>query len=128
VTSLKQVFAVPMIVLMAGGCTGHVEIPREEFEAAAHDEFQSHRIRTANTEYVAHRFSFTDSTLVIRELAPADTRYRLEQPPFIVRRDEIQSIAGVTNNTVAPIVAIGIALGLVVILASFSGGGSWFGN
>jgi hypothetical protein len=127
VTSLKPVFAVLMIVLVAVGCTGHVEVPREEFEAATHDEFQSHRIRTKTTEYIAHRFSFTDSTLVITQLAPADTRYRLERPPFVISRGEIESISGVKDNMVAPVVAIGIGLGLVATIAALSGG-SWFGN
>ncbi len=122
---VKPVFSILTLVFMVAGCGGHVEIPREQFEAASHDGFLSHRIRTAKTEYVAVRFSFTDSTLVINELAPADTRYRLERPPFIIPRNDVGSIAGVKNNDTAPVVAIGIAFGLIVIVASLSG--NWWG-
>ncbi len=125
-TSLKQVAVVLAIALMLIGCGSQVEIPREQFEAAAHDGFLSHRIRTAKTEYVAQHFSFTDSTLVITELAPADTRYRLERAPFIIPRSDIVSIAGVKNNETAPAVAVGIAVGLILIVASLSSG-SWTG-
>ena len=125
---VKPVLSILTLVVFVGGCGGgHVEIPHEKFEAASYDGFLSHRIRTAKTEYVAVRFSFTDSTLVITELAPADTRYRLERPPFTIPRSEVVSIAGVKNNDTAPVVAIGIAVFLIVTIATLSTSGSWFG-
>ena len=126
---IARLLASLSIVLMLSGCGGgHVEIPREQFEAASHDGFVSHRIQTAKTEYVARRFSFTDSTLVITELAPADTRYRLERPPFAIPRSDVVSIAGVKNNDTAPVVAIGIAAFLIVTIVTLStSSDSWFG-
>ena len=109
-----------MFALIVSNCTGHVEIPREQFEAASHDDFQSHRIRTKKTEYIAEAFSLTDSTLVISRLAPADTRYRHEKPPFAIPRDAVVSIAGVQSKGYVPIIAIG------VVIVVFGGLYLWF--
>ena len=117
-----RVVALLMIAIIMSGCGGHVEVPREQFEAATHDEFLSHRIRTKRTEYIAHHFSLTDSTLVITELAPADTRYRLERPPFIVPRDEIESIAGVKSKEYVPYIVVGTALVGTFLLIRWAGG------
>jgi hypothetical protein len=112
--SRRVVIAALMMFGMTGGCTGYVNIPPDQFEASTHDEYLSHRIRTKTTEYIVHRFSFTDSTLVISELSPADTRYRLEKPPIVVPRNDIESLAGVKDSKTTPFV-VGIVAGALVM-------------
>ncbi|HET6349451.1 MAG TPA: hypothetical protein VFH88_10260 [Candidatus Krumholzibacteria bacterium] len=113
-----------LALVFTSGCTGHVEIPREQFEAATHDDYLSHRIRTKRGgEYVVQRFAFTDSTLVISTLSPADARYRGARLPIILPRSDVESVAGVKSNGWVPIVVVGFTATMIALLVVWGNGG-----
>jgi len=71
-----------------------------------------------NAEYMARRFSLTDSTLVVAELSPSDANYSLARLPVTLRLDDVQSIARVESNNVVPIGVIGVCFLLVVLVTA----------
>src|SRR5512139_3491639 len=104
---------------MLAGCSGAVEIPREQFEAASHDTSTSHRIRTKEgSEYVAAQFSLTDSTVVIGRLSQADYLYTSRRVPITVARQDVVSIAAVQSNELVPVIVVGSVMALAAVLVT----------
>ncbi|HEU4928701.1 MAG TPA: hypothetical protein VFU38_02640, partial [Candidatus Krumholzibacteria bacterium] len=79
-SKVRPYIALLMIILTATGCSKAVEIPRTDIDDVKYREPGSYRIRLrGREEYLAKRFSVTDSTIVIEELMTSDERYRLER-------------------------------------------------
>jgi hypothetical protein len=92
VTSLKQIIAVLMIVLMASSCTRAVEIPLKNLDSEA-ESHESHRIVMRDgAQYVVDRFSTDDSTITITKWNLADTRYKHVEPPVILNREDVKAL------------------------------------
>ena len=96
-----------LLLLAMSGCTKTIEVPPGQFEQASWIDDATHRIRTTNDkEYMAKRFYVTDSTLVVWELSPAHSTYRVERVPITLPLDEVQSVAQVESNNVVPVLLL----------------------
>jgi hypothetical protein len=120
-----------VIAMIASGCGGYVEIPREQFEAASHDESAIHRvIKQSGEEYLVNHFTLTDTTLVIMSLAPNDRRYQRVVRPIELPLDDIASIQRVENGPPSwTIIAIGVVgVGLFIAAVAWLSGGDAFSD
>jgi hypothetical protein len=92
--ALRRAVGTACIFLALAGCSKPVEIPRDQFDAAAKEEKSYFRIQMADdSHYVVRRFALTDSTLVIEKLHQADERYNRTELPIVVPRADVASIA-----------------------------------
>ena len=92
----RRATAVVLVVLMATGCTKAVEVPRSDIDNAKYHEPGKYRVRLKNEhEYIARRFSVSDSTLVIEELGGDGELYGQGQPalPMRIPLSDVESIA-----------------------------------
>lgn len=69
------------LFLVATACSHTVTMPREKIDdAAGRDARYAYQIDTRlQDRYLVKRYSLTDSTLVIEQLAPIDRRFDREQ-------------------------------------------------
>ena len=113
-----------MIALTVFGCSKAVDIPRDNIDEAMYREPGSYRIRLkGREEYLAKRFSVTDSTIVIEELMTSDERYRLERAsmPREIPIVEVESVAEMRLNkgvTYGSILGLGLVMGLIIWLTT----------
>jgi hypothetical protein len=109
---------------MSTGCSKAVEIPRADIDDPKYREEASYRIRLeGREEYLANRFSVTDSTVVVEELLPADERYRLERTtlPITIPISQVSSIAQLETDawkTYGVVLGIGAAITFLVVWAT----------
>ena len=127
--NVRRILASLVIVMIVGGCGGYVEIPREQFEAASHDESAIHRVIGPNgEEYLVNQFTVSDTTLVIVSLAPNDSRYHRIMLPIELPLGDVTSIKRVENGPPSwTIIAIGAAgVGLLIAAVAWLSGGDAF--
>ena len=111
--SLRRTVAVLLCVLTVSGCSRAVSIPREEFAAPASAGPGEYRVRTVRgDEYIAERFSVTDSTLVIEKGDAA---------PITIPIDEVASVHRIEHH-VPLYVAIGGVILFIGAVALVTGG------
>lgn len=90
-----------LIALLMTGCSKAVEIPREDITKPEYREPGVYRIRLHGIdEYIAERFSVTDSTIVIEQLSKSDERYRVEREtlPVTVPIENVESVSRLEVN------------------------------
>src|SRR5262245_4437731 len=121
---MYRAVALLLIACMMTGCSGAVEIPRNEIDDPKYREPGNYRIRVKGwEEYLVKRFSVTDSTVVIEELSPGDERFRMgrEKLPFVIASDQVVSISKVKINTMGTamiVLAVGLFAGFIVWLTT----------
>jgi hypothetical protein len=84
------------IVVLLSGCSKAVIIPQEDIAKEQYRARGDYRIRLQHwNEYHAHKFSVTDSTLVIEELDKGDDRYKVmkHDMPITVPLEDVASVA-----------------------------------
>jgi len=124
--SARLITAPLVIAMIASGCGGYVEIPREKFDAASHDESAIHRVvLRSGEEYLVNHFTLTDTTLVVMSLAPNDPRYQRVVRPIELPLDDVASIQRIDNGppgwTIIALGVVGVGL-LIASLAWLTGG------
>lgn len=113
IPSLRRTVAVLLCVLTVSGCSRAVNIPREEFAASAPNGPGEYRVRTVRgDEYIAERFSVTDSTLVIEKGVAA---------PMAIPREDVASVHRIERH-VPLYVAIGGVILFIGAVALVTGG------
>lgn len=118
------------MAMIVSGCGGYVEIPREKFEAASHEEAIHRVLERSGEEYLVNHFTLTDTTLVIMSLAPNDRRYHRVVRPIELPLDDITSIQRVENGPPAwTIIAVGVVgVGLFIAAVAWLSGGDAFSD
>ena len=124
--NLRRIVASLVIATIVSGCGGYVEIPREKFDAASHDESAIHRVvLRSGEEYLVNHFTLTDTTLVVMSLAPNDPRYQRVVRPIELPLDDVASIQRIDNGppgwTIIALGVVGVGL-LIASLAWLTGG------
>jgi hypothetical protein len=120
--ALRRSIALVLIIFMAAGCSKAVEIQRSEIGEPAYREAGSYRIRLqGHNEYLARRFSVTDSTIVVEELLPSDERYRLERVdlPIVIPLSAVEYVSRLQTNvgaTIGIVTVAGLLIALVYVL------------
>jgi hypothetical protein len=113
-----------LAALLVVSCSRAVEIPRADIDDPQYREPGSYRIRLkGREEYIAKRFSVTDSTVVIEQLHPADERYRQweDARPITIPIADVSSFARYKTHalgTTAWVVLVGGFILLVVAAKS----------
>jgi hypothetical protein len=111
--TLRRAVALALAAVTLAGCTKTVEVPRDQFQAAAATDV-NHRIDlTDGTYYIVGQFSVTDSALVIEKLNGGDLRYGETKLPITLSFGEIESISRLEAKK-GPLIAI-LVTGAVVI-------------
>ncbi len=87
----RAIATVPFIVALAG-CTKTVDVPIDDLESV-HDRKARHHVNMVDgSQYSVRQFTVTDSTLVIDDLSPTDSRKGVVNEPITVPRDSIASV------------------------------------
>jgi hypothetical protein len=129
--ALRRATALVLVVLTMASCSRAVEVPRDQFEAAAGEE-NAHRIQLADgSHFMAQRFAVTDSTIVIEELHRTDERRKKVTLPIVVPINDIRSIEtidfleGRTILVAASVITVVVG-GLLLLVGSLDslGGGA----
>jgi hypothetical protein len=109
--------------LVATGCSRTVNVPLNQVQSVR-DPQARHRIHMIDgTEYAVRRFTATDSTIVIDDLSPSDTRFDSASLPIVLSRANVQSVTraeGPHMWVVAGFMVLGVFL--IVALSSWAGG------
>lgn len=129
--NLRRICSSLLIVVFVSGCGRYVEIPREQFDAASHDESAIHRVmKQGGEEYLVNQFTLTETTLVIVTLAPNDRRYHRVTLPIVLPLDDVASIQRVDNGPPGwTIVALGaVGIGLFIAAVAWLSGGDAFSD
>jgi len=126
--SAKLIVTPLVIAMIASGCGGYTEIPREHFEAASHDEAIHRVMKRGGEEYLVNQFTLTETTLVIVSLAPNDRRYHRVTLPIELPLDDVASIQRVDNGPPGwTIIALGVVgVGLFIAAVAWLSGGDAF--
>jgi hypothetical protein len=81
-------------------CSRTMEVPREQFEAAASEKGVAHCITTGGgEEYLVTRFSVVDTTLIIEQLRPDDTRHHEVALPITLPINDVETIARIESRS-----------------------------
>ena len=127
--NLRRIVASLVIATIVSGCGGYVEIPREKFDTASHDESAIHRVvLRSGEEYLVNHFTLTDTTLVVMSLAPNDPRYQRVVRPIELPLDDVASIQRIDNGPPGwTIIALGVVgVGLLIASVAWLTGGDAF--
>lgn len=81
-----------MAVIALVGCSRTVDVPMNDLESV-HDRKARHHVSMWDgSQYSVRQFTVTDSTLVIDDLSPSDTRKGAVNEPIVLPRDSIASV------------------------------------
>ncbi len=123
ISQLRRLICVVLIAGMTTGCSKAVEIPRDQFEAAAGEESARYRVEmTDGSQYTVERFSLTDSTVVIEELGPSDERYKRAVLPIVLPLGDLEAIARYEfdkDRSFFALVGAGVVALAIIFLATF---------
>ena len=127
---MKHVRFLSVVILLSflAACTRTVEMPRTDIAAEAGREARrGWQIDTRSGErYLAKRYSLTDSTLVIEELAGADVFYGEHKGPgtIVIPLSDLAAVSRVKISA-GSVVLIGMSLLVVGVLAISIGNGGF---
>ncbi len=119
---IQRTIATTLVAPTLISCSKAVEIPRDDIDDPKYRDAGSYRIRLQGwEEYLAARFSVTDSTIVIEELLPSDERFRTgrENLPITIVRERVASVSHMETNwwvTVPVVTGFGLVAGLFILL------------
>lgn len=99
------------VLLVATACSHTVTMPREDIDGAAgRDAKYAYQIDTRSQErYLVKRYSLTDSTLVIEQLAPIDRRYGDPdvRVPIELERDTVAAVSTMRVERTGLLILVG---------------------
>lgn len=122
---MRRCLTLVTCALLLGGCSHMVEVPRDQFAAASHDEDTAYHIRTlSGDEYQVGAFQVSDTMLVITELSPTDPRYGSSALPIALHLADIQSVTREKRRPMLLIgaLAVGAFIAAVAVVELVTGG------
>lgn len=104
-----------LCALLAAGCSRAVDVPREQFEAASHENADEYRINTRQGRtYIAQQYAVTDSSLQISTLVPSELSDQLMPAALSIPLEDVVTIQKVDHG---PSIYLRAAAGVVLFVA-----------
>jgi hypothetical protein len=92
-SALSRFITLILVVLVAGGCSKYVEIPRDQLDTVP-DREEGYRVNlTDGTHYTALKFTTNEEVLVITKLSPQDPHYRKVPLPMVILWSDVESVS-----------------------------------